>query len=379
MVIDLSCIYPLILITMIATYGNDAKCTYTNITRTLECNYLLIEKLETGKYPVNATSLQDLYINNGRLKELEYNVFDNYTDLEELDLTHNLIEELDCRLFLKLQSLMRLRLGGNRIHMLTDGRLFEKQRSLTHLELSLNRLVYVNSSVLEPLKALRDLNLSDNPFHCDCELWKTIIICKDKGLEPNAACINPIFSAWSTWTRENSSRECPFRQKTSPDLNIVLIVGVLVIVICVIVCIALTFLLCYYRRRRSNKVQVIMNPSFENISGISHLHDNTFASINKSYLSVIPEGTEISRSPSRQFEVDSNSAVYEELDGRQSILSLKGRKNETGIKDGPHFETFKKSSNKSDRSGSGRRELLASKDVSYVREPVCTKDIIDYD
>jgi hypothetical protein len=119
---------------------------------------------------------------------LEANVFSSVPKLWFLDLSHNLLESLDYRLFSKLFRLLYLDLTNNRLNSLHDKRLFISQGRLSSLLLGNNELQALDLVVIVPLKSIRVLNLTNNPFICNCEFRKLLIWWKERNLDTFPAC-----------------------------------------------------------------------------------------------------------------------------------------------------------------------------------------------
>ncbi|XP_074839448.1 toll-like receptor 8 [Carettochelys insculpta] len=110
-------------------------------------------------------NLTKLFLNNNRLQVF---IFANLTTLKYLkllDLSQNNFGTVDILLQQPLQSLL---LRGSRISQIavdssnTNG-------SLLFLDLSHNRLRYMNQSTLSHLQSLKYLNLKGNPIDCTCQ------------------------------------------------------------------------------------------------------------------------------------------------------------------------------------------------------------------
>ena len=307
------CWYLLASLALVTAYSPRDQCTDKVPLNTRDCKRLKLWKLEAGKYPVNSNIFIALHINNADLKEIEYDAFHSMNKLEYIDLQNNLIEHLDYRCFETLRNLRYLYLSRNKLHRISDGRLLQSQHYLVTLDLSLNRLAFLNSSVLAATVSLDNLNLTGNPFDCNCELWKTIKWCRNNLPEVKATCETPNKIPWS---RINVQNKCPFANTPTNTNRILLIVCVVFGVVFVVVCVALSLVIFYCRNRRKSSHKMNVNKKRDKAN------DQVTDSTRKSYLSVIPEGTECSsRFPSScDLDMDTGSIVFEELDEIQLAM-----------------------------------------------------------
>lgn len=118
-------------------------------------------------YDVNITSLI-LHHNRIVMNSVDTQALRNYSNLIELDLSYNLIEQLPDGAFSALGSLETLRLTGNKLQT-------------------------IRNETFTDLKKLKILDLAENPWNCTQELLTLVKWMNHGGLQtgPNATCTTP--------------------------------------------------------------------------------------------------------------------------------------------------------------------------------------------
>lgn len=144
--------------------------------------------------------LRKLVLDHNDLEEIDMDTFDNLDDLEELDLSNNLLSVIPHKSLGQLKGLKTLNLANNTLSV----RYGMFPHSLMTLDLSYNKLenftlksiislgnlkyLFLNGNriyrfrqhifpdgILDPLKALRHVQMSDNEFYCttlaDIVIW----------------------------------------------------------------------------------------------------------------------------------------------------------------------------------------------------------------
>ncbi|XP_063069112.1 leucine-rich repeat-containing protein 3B [Engraulis encrasicolus] len=112
--------------------------------KTVRCSHLRLTSVPAGI----PNDTRRLYLDYNQLASVPTDAFQGLPMLAELDLSHNHLSTLEPAAFRGLGP------------------------SLKFLDLSHNRLVTLDPEALEGLKARS--NLTNNPWHCDCELQKAL-------------------------------------------------------------------------------------------------------------------------------------------------------------------------------------------------------------
>jgi len=183
-------------------------CRYYDVTKTVNCSNINIGSLQVQDPSVDSVKVECLHLRSSRLTTLEADVFTSVPKVWYLDISNNFLETLDYRLFRKLKRLLHLDLTDNKLISLHDERLFKAQGRLSSLLLGNNKLNSLNVIVLRPLKSIRVLKLTGNPFVCNCELRLTMLWCTERDLDTNATCKHPPTFTASPWSVLNSSDIC---------------------------------------------------------------------------------------------------------------------------------------------------------------------------
>uniref|UniRef100_A0A915PH04 Chaoptin n=1 Tax=Setaria digitata TaxID=48799 RepID=A0A915PH04_9BILA len=110
--------------------------------------------------------LTELLLAFNRLTEIPTQVLDGMSRLRHLDLSKNRIRHMQRLAFGKFDgtgtSLLKLNLAGNMIENITDPGAFLYMSSLAYLDLSHNRISYLNDNAFERLESLESLFLQSN-------------------------------------------------------------------------------------------------------------------------------------------------------------------------------------------------------------------------
>jgi len=122
--------------------------------------------------------LEDLNIGQNKFSVISEGAFTDLGRLSKLDISGcSYLEEVTKGAFSALSDIEYLRLSSNRKLHVIHPEAFQAQLSLTHLDLSNNALEFV-SQYLVPWMSLSSVDLSGNPWNCDCQnsFLKRVII-----------------------------------------------------------------------------------------------------------------------------------------------------------------------------------------------------------
>lgn len=175
--------------------------TFENASKMLDIN-LSNNKLKSieAKTFTPCRNLRKLVLSHNDLEEIDMDAFDSLDDLEELDLSNNLLSSIPHKSLGQLKGLKSLNLGNNTVSVKYG--MFPE--SLVMLDLSYNKLenftlksiislgnlkfLFLNGNriyrfrqhifpdgILDPLKSLKHVQMSDNEFYCttlaDIVIW----------------------------------------------------------------------------------------------------------------------------------------------------------------------------------------------------------------
>jgi Leucine-rich repeat (LRR) protein len=118
-------------------------------------------KVLTKRNLRNLSKLQQLEVDHSRLKEIDENAFESVANLMYLELSYSSITHFPQNVFAKLTKLKMLLLKGNKVSALNP-KLFDNNQDLTELRLSDNRIKTIERGTFDRLTKLEILDLSYN-------------------------------------------------------------------------------------------------------------------------------------------------------------------------------------------------------------------------
>ena len=117
------------------------------------------------------SKLVEMYLNSSNITEIKAGSFRKLARLRKLDLSSNSIRSLDSGLFIGLRRLIYLVLSCNGMHEVMENA-FKYFDRLNYLDLAENKLKNISNSDIESMNTIKSLQLSNNPWSCDCEFLK---------------------------------------------------------------------------------------------------------------------------------------------------------------------------------------------------------------
>ncbi|GAB6031128.1 LRRCT [Chamberlinius hualienensis] len=127
-----------------------------------------IRKIDDGAFK-HLANLVELDLGDNLLISVPTETFEDYPELRRLNLNKNSIRRIETMAFIKLPNLSDLELSNCHIEYLGP-KAFVGLESLQDLRLNGNRLTTLPIDVGFPIKSLRNLQVYDNPWLCDCHL-----------------------------------------------------------------------------------------------------------------------------------------------------------------------------------------------------------------
>ena len=118
------------------------------------------------------SQLVELYLNSSNITEIKKCVFRELSYLRKLDLSNNGMSILNSGIFRGLSRLLSLDLSLNSLHVVAEGAFKDFDR-LNNLDLAGNELENISSSDIESMSTTKSLQLSNNPWSCDCGFLET--------------------------------------------------------------------------------------------------------------------------------------------------------------------------------------------------------------
>lgn len=175
--------------------------------------FALCADVHLTEVPRNLSSnVTALYLRNNSISSLHRESFSHLPNLQYIDLSENIISDVEDATFYELRDLGTLYLNRNDLHEINPGMLNISSPNFVHLNLSSNRISLVEEKsfnniqkmtlleladndlevlpfgILDDLHNLSYLTVGGNPFNCSCDLlyltnwYKDVVFVDDKEL-----------------------------------------------------------------------------------------------------------------------------------------------------------------------------------------------------
>lgn len=139
-------------------FQSKVNMTYLDELRVMDLKFSSLCSIE-GSFD-QFSNLEILDLSNNLIEKITGNNFKDLKELKKLNLEANFLEGLDGGLLTGLKSLKILNLQANRIFFISSGT-FENSRNLEYLNLAFNRLQKLYARIFNPLVNLKDLYLNN--------------------------------------------------------------------------------------------------------------------------------------------------------------------------------------------------------------------------
>lgn len=174
-------------------------------TETLDLSSNYLDSITVNEFNfTGAKHVKTIYLNGSTIKDLDKNAFAHFTQLEFLDLSDNLLETVPASLVVNNTKLTHLSLSMNYFHNDKTPTLISRSLevldlsqagieffdetsvlnlpNLKYLYLDVNHIHYINPSTFVLLPKLVHVELSHNPWWCNCSTAKMFDYLIDKKL-----------------------------------------------------------------------------------------------------------------------------------------------------------------------------------------------------
>ncbi|VDM45173.1 unnamed protein product [Toxocara canis] len=161
-------------LSLAGNYVNSTKpCVWRDLTniKELDLSWNELNQLSADTFAQMGATLQILNLrHNANLSQIDENAFRNLTNLRRLNLSDTAMTHIDSSIFAHLTSLEALDLSSSQLVSIEADSLHAQNNTLHKLMLGGNQLRTIPATLLRGLRALRQLDLSSNPWLCDAAI-----------------------------------------------------------------------------------------------------------------------------------------------------------------------------------------------------------------
>ncbi|XP_041349330.1 uncharacterized protein LOC121368657 [Gigantopelta aegis] len=165
----------------------DAFTPFQNTLTYLDLSENILKNIETDALG-RMQSLKTLDLSDNKMSSLQSDMFNDLIRLRVLNMHENMLSFLPAKIFHRQQRLSKLNLGSNLFRSFPHA-LLELSDVLVNLDLSNNQIRNIDRCLEDKFRFLEFLCLKSNPLNCDCNILK--LKTSHRILRLQAVCVSP--------------------------------------------------------------------------------------------------------------------------------------------------------------------------------------------